>query len=76
MKYDNTANPIEKYIDWMDRSSHFIFNISGVIPLFENHFLYLKIFAKKCMYWFLYSYIAINFKHQTQDYNNIIIRRS
>ena len=42
----HTENPIEKYVGWTDTSSIFIFNISGVIPLFENHFSYLKILPR------------------------------
>ena len=41
-----TGYPIEKYVGWMATSSYFIFNISGVIPLLENHFLYLKILPR------------------------------
>ena len=30
---------IEKYVGWTDTLSYFIFDISGEIPLLENHFL-------------------------------------
>ena len=33
----STENPSEQYVGWTDTSSNFIFNISGVIPLLENH---------------------------------------
>ena len=67
-----TRYPIEGYVGWAVTSSKFIFNISGVIPLFENHFFVFENFAAKSMDWFMHSYIANNFKHQTSNYNNIV----
>ena len=39
-------DPIERYVGWAVTLSKFIFHISGVIPLLENHFLYLKILPR------------------------------
>ena len=41
-----TGYPIERYVGWTVTSSKFIFNISGVIPLVENHFLFMKILPR------------------------------
>ena len=66
-KYKNTTRyPIERYVGWTDTSSKLIFNISGVIPLLENHFLYLNILPRNlwidiCIY---IKQLISNIKHQ------------
>ena len=62
-----TGYPIERYVGWAVTSSKLIFFISGVIPLLENYFLYLKILPRNL--WIdliMYSCIAniLNIKHQ------------
>ena len=44
-----TRYPIEIYVGFAVTSSKFIFYISGVIPLLENHFLYLKILPRNLL---------------------------